>query len=79
VECNLGRLEIKVQMVGLECIDLNTSVGGSLLENGYGKCSFVLVALSESRWWWRGIYSINQKLNRYKLYAQLGDTRMKSQ
>ena len=33
VERNLGRLEIKVQMVGMESLDLNTSVGGSLSEN----------------------------------------------
>ena len=32
-------------MVGVECLDLNTSVGGSLSENGYGKCRFVLVAV----------------------------------
>ena len=24
MESNLGRLEIKIQMVGLECLDLNT-------------------------------------------------------
>ena len=32
VESNLGRLEIKVQMVGMESLDLNTRVGGSPLE-----------------------------------------------
>ena len=57
VESNLGRLEIKVQMVGLECLDLNTSVGGSLSKNEWWKCSFVLMALSESKRWWRGITS----------------------
>ena len=45
MESNLGRLEIKVQMVGLECLDLNTSVGGSLSENEWWKCSHVLMAL----------------------------------
>ena len=28
-----GRLEIKIYVVGMEYLDLNTSVGGSLLEN----------------------------------------------
>ena len=32
VESNLGRLEIKVQMVGMDFLDLNTSVCGSLSE-----------------------------------------------
>jgi len=53
VESNLGRLEIKVQMVGMECLALNTSACGSLFENGYERCSSILVALSESRWWCR--------------------------
>ena len=79
VESNLGRLEIKVQMVGLECLDLNTSVGGSLSENERWKCSFVLVAPSESRWWWRVINSHHQKSNLYKIYAQLGVTEQNSQ
>ena len=65
MESNLRGLEIKDQMVGVECLDLNTSVGGSLSENGYGRCSFVLVALSESRWCGWGIYSLDQKSNRY--------------
>ena len=43
--------------VGVEFLDLNASVGSSLSENGYGRCSFVLVALSESRWCGWGIYS----------------------
>ena len=41
-----GRLEIKIHMVGMEYLDLNTSVGGSLSENMYWKCRFVLMALS---------------------------------
>ena len=41
-----GRLEIKIYVVGMEYLDLNTSVGGSLSKNMYWKCRFVLVALS---------------------------------
>ena len=41
-----GRLEIKIHMVGMEYLDLNTSVGGSLSENVYWKCRYVLMALS---------------------------------
>ena len=33
-------------MVGMEYLDLNTSVGGSLSENVYWKCRYVLMALS---------------------------------
>ena len=33
VESNLGRLEIKIHMVGVDDLDLNTRVGGSLSEN----------------------------------------------
>ena len=40
-----GRLEIKIHMVGLEYLDLNTSVGGSLLKNVSSKCRNVLMAL----------------------------------
>ena len=36
VESNLGRLEIKIYVVGMEYLDINTSVGGSLLEM-YGR------------------------------------------
>ena len=32
VESNLGRLEIKIHMVGVDDLDLNTRIGGSLLE-----------------------------------------------
>ena len=74
MESNLRGLEIKDQMVGVECLDLNTSVGGSLSENGYGKCSFVLVALSES-WWMGGVYiAITKNPTVTNLYAQLGGT-----
>ena len=34
-----GRLEIKIYVVGMEYLDLNTSVGGSLSENICWKCS----------------------------------------
>ena len=40
-----GRLEIKIYVVGMEYLDLNTSVGGSLSENIGCKCEFVLMAL----------------------------------
>ena len=41
-----GRLEIKIHMVGMEYLGLNTSVGGSLSENVGCKCRHVLMALS---------------------------------
>ena len=41
-----GRLEIKIHMVGMEYLGLNTSVGGSLSENVCWKCRHVLMALS---------------------------------
>ena len=41
-----GRLEIKIYVVGMEYLDLNTSVGGSLSENVCWKCRHVLMALS---------------------------------
>ena len=41
-----GRLEIKIHMVGMEYLGLNTSVGGSLSENVSWKCRHVLMALS---------------------------------
>ena len=40
-----GRLEIKIYVVGMEYLDLNTSVGGSLLENEWWKCRFIRMAL----------------------------------
>ena len=46
MESNLGRLEIKIHMVRMECLGLNTSVGGSLSEIVSWKCRFVLMALS---------------------------------
>ena len=49
-----GRLEIKVYVVGMEYLDLNTSVGGSLSENMYWKCRHVLMALSMNEEWVEG-------------------------
>ena len=72
-----GRLEIKVQMVGMESLDLNTWVGGSLSENEWWKLCFVLMALLESRWGWRGINSLHPKSNRYTLLTQIGETEHK--
>ena len=46
MESNLGRLEIKIHMVGMECLGLNTSVGGPLSKNLCWKCRHVLMALS---------------------------------
>ena len=46
MESNLGRLEIKIRMVRMEYLGLNTSVGSSLLENVCWKCRFSLMALS---------------------------------
>ena len=37
VESNLGRLEIKIHMIGVEDLDLNTRLGGSLSENWMGQ------------------------------------------
>ena len=49
-----GRLEIKIHMVGMEYLDLNTSVGGSLSENVYWKCRYVLMALFSNEEWVEG-------------------------
>src|SRR3954469_8672805 len=49
-----GRLEIKIHMVGMEYLDLNTRVGGSLSENVYWKCRYVLMALSTNEEWVEG-------------------------
>ena len=51
MEINLGRLEIKIHMVGVEDLDLNTRLGGSLSENWMGKYGIVLSALLSSGWW----------------------------
>ena len=41
-----GRLEIKIHMVRMDYLGLNTSVGGSLSEKVSWKCRFILMALS---------------------------------
>ena len=46
MESNLGRLDIKIHMVGMEYLGLNTWLGGSLSEMVSWKCRFVLMALS---------------------------------
>ena len=38
---------MKIIVVGLEYLDLNTWVGGSLSENVWWKCMHVLMALSQ--------------------------------
>ena len=66
MERNLGWLEIKIQMVGMEYLGLNTSVGGSLSEKVSWKCRFVLMALSTNEEVVEGyIYSFHTKSNRY--------------
>ena len=49
-----GRLEIKIYVVGMEYLDLNTSVGGSPSENVCWKCRHVLMALSTNEEWVEG-------------------------
>ena len=49
-----GRLEIKIYVVGMGYLDLNTSVGGSLSKNMYWKCRHVLMALSMNEEWVEG-------------------------
>ena len=50
-----GRLEIKIYVVGMEYLDLNTSVGGSISENVCWKCRLVLMALSTNEEWVEGV------------------------
>ena len=54
MESNLGRLEINIHMVGMEYLDLNTSVGGSFSENVSWKCRQVLMSLSTNEEWVEG-------------------------
>ena len=49
-----GSLEIKIHMVGMEYLDLNTSVCGSLSENVCWKCRYVMMALSTNEEWVEG-------------------------
>ena len=78
MESNLRGLEIKDQMVGVESLDLNTSVGGSLSKMDVGSGGFILVALSESRRW-VGVYiDFTKNPTVTHFYAQLGGTKNKS-
>ena len=66
-------------MVGMEYLDLNTSVGGSLSENACWKCRHVLMALSTNEEEVEGyIYSLHTKSNRYTQLANLGGTELKN-
>ena len=49
-----GRLEIKIYEARMEYLDLNTSVGGSLSENVYWKCRYVLMGLCMNEEWVEG-------------------------
>ena len=48
------RLDIKIYMVEMDYLDLNTSAGGSLLENVCWKCRHVLMDLSTNEEWVEG-------------------------
>ena len=54
MESNLGKAKDQDYVVGMEYLDLNTSVGGSLSENMYWKCRHVLMALSTNEEWVEG-------------------------
>lgn len=54
VESSLGRLEIKIQMIGLEYLGINTWVGGSLSENGSGNEVCVMSASPTNKRWVKG-------------------------
>ena len=69
-----GRLEINMHMVGMEYLDLTTSVGGSLSENVCWKCRHVLWLSLRMKSGWRGIYSLHKKSNRYTQFHKLGGT-----
>ena len=58
----------------MEYLDLNTSVGGSLIENASWKCRFVLMALSMNEEEMVGIYSLHTKSDRYTQITKLGGT-----
>ena len=71
----LGRLEIKIYVVGMKYLDLNTSVGGSLSENVCWKCRHVLMAFLTNEERVEGyIYSLHTKSNRYTQFTKLGGT-----
>ena len=59
----------------MEYLDLNTSVGGSLSENVYWKCRYVLMTLFTNEEWVEGdIYSLHTKTNHYTQITKLGGT-----
>ena len=69
-----GRLEIKIHMVGMEYLGLNTWVGGSLSENecwSVGMFWWLSLLMKEG---WRGIYSLHTKSNRYTQFTKVGGT-----
>ena len=57
----------------MEYLDLNTSVGGSLSENVYWQCRYVLMALSMNEEWVEG-YILHSKSNHYTQFAKLDGT-----
>ena len=63
-----------IYVVGMEYLDLNTSVGCSLSENVCWKCRHVLMAVSTNEEWWRGIYSLHTESNHYTQFAKLSGT-----
>ena len=72
-----GRLEIKIHMVGMEYLGLNTSIGGSLSKKVCWKCRFVMMALSTNEEEVEGyIYSLHTKSNCYTQLANLGGTEL---
>ena len=72
MEKTWGRLEIKIYVVGMEYLDLNTRVGGSLSENVWWKCTHVLIALFLNEEWVEVIYSLHTKPNHYPQFTKLG-------
>ena len=62
MESNLGRLEIKIHMIRMEYLGLNTSVGGSLSKKVSWKCRFVLIALPTNEEEVEGYIASTQKL-----------------
>ena len=69
-----GRLEIKIYVVGMEYLDLNTSVGGSLLENGSGNEVCVLSASPSNERWVKGyIYAAHKIQPLHTIYQSWWD------
>ena len=68
------RLEIKIHMVGMEYLGLNTWVGDSLSENecwSVGMFWWLSFIMKEG---WRGIYSLHTKSNCYTHFTKLDGT-----